>query len=88
MKQGGKSPLGIAVVVIIVLIAALGGLIGYSKLSAQNEPAYKGVLGYSTDTGKTVINNNGEITTVPDNVVVLGGLTGSMGLISDSLSID
>ena len=86
MKQGGKSPLGIAVVVIIVLIAALGGLIGYSKLSAQNEPAYKGVLGYSTDTGKTVINNNGEITTVPDNVVVLGGLTGSMGLISDSLS--
>ena len=49
MKQGGKSPLGILVVVLIVLVAALGGLIGYSKLSAQNEPAYKGVLGYSND---------------------------------------
>ena len=86
MKQGGKSPLGIVVVVLIVLVAALGGLIGYSKLSAQNEPAYKGVLAYSNDTGKTVVNNNGEITTIPDNVVMVGGLTQSMGLISDSLN--
>jgi hypothetical protein len=45
MKQGGKGPLGIIVVVGIVLIAALGGLIGYFKLSAQNEPAYNGIIG-------------------------------------------
>ena len=85
MRQGGKSPLGIMIVVIIILAAALGGLILYSALDDRNESAYAGVLGISEDTGKTVVYNNGEITDIPDNAVIVGGLTGTWGMLSDSL---
>ena len=86
MKQSGRGPVGIIIVIAIVLVASLGGLIGYSKLNAQNDAAYEGVLGISTDTGKTVLYNNGEITDIPDNAVIVGGMTTTWGMLSDSLA--
>ena len=85
MKQNGKSPIGIMAVVLIVLVAALGGLLGYSKLSADNETAYKGVMTVSDDTGKTVMINDDETTEIPDNAVVQGGLPNTMEMISESI---
>ena len=87
MKQGGKGT--ITIVVVLILVAALAALVGYSKLSANNDGDIDlegKIAGISKDQGTIgLVSDDGSFDEIPGNAVIAGINRTEMDLVKEFL---
>ena len=89
MRRGGNNPRVVIIIVLVIVLGALGGLIGYSKLNANNDGELdlngKKVAMSESGGDLVLVDKDGTVENVPQNAVVPGANKLEMNTISDIL---